>query len=184
MLFGFLFFTLGDELLGWKLVVIAVCTVLLLVLARALSSSEHPDTSTFASYQLPQNEEPDRTHAQHFRGEQAPKAKDIGSLRVTQFNFSQFDAGPGPPDPESFADELMIELYDPVTEHRWRTSFVVATPSGVRKLMEQERWAFFYANEIFIVQTYDLKLIQEAVYGRINEVREQVGTDQDSPQAG
>jgi hypothetical protein len=78
----------------------------------------------------------------------------------------------------------MIELYDPNTEHRWQTSFVIATPSGVRKLMEQEHWAFFYASEIFIVQAYDLKLIQEAVYGRINELRAQVGADRNSVPLG
>jgi hypothetical protein len=174
----------AGEFVAWKLLLIAVCTVLLLLLARSLSSSERVDASAIRDYEPPAGIEPGFSHEQRFRGEEAPKAKDLGPLLVTQFNFSQFDAVPGPPDPQSFADELMVDIYDPNTEHRWQTSFVVATPSGIRKLMDQERWAFFYANEIFIVQTYDLKLIQEAVYGRINEIRKQVGAEQDSPLAG
>jgi hypothetical protein len=50
--------------------------------------------------------------------------------------------------------------------------------------MDEQRWAFFYASEIFIVHKYDLTLIREAVYGRINEVRAQVGADPKPPLVG
>jgi hypothetical protein len=47
--FGIAFLILADEFLPWKLLVIAVCTVLLLLLARALSSSESINTSAMVT---------------------------------------------------------------------------------------------------------------------------------------
>ena len=111
----------------------------------------------------------------------APVASGPGRVSVTQFNFAHFDAQPGPPDPESFADELILELYDSVSDFRWTTTYVVATPSGIRKLMDDERWAFFYATEIFIVRRYELPMIREAVFGRIQEIHEQVPLDPEQP---
>ena len=111
----------------------------------------------------------------------APVSDNLGRVRVTQFNFAHFDAVPGPPDPESFADELILELYDSVSDFRWTATYVVATPAGIRKLMDEERWSFFYATEIFVVRRYDLETIREAVYGRIKEVHEQVALGPDDP---
>jgi hypothetical protein len=104
----------------------------------------------------------------------APIADDLGRVRVMQFNFAQFDAFPGPADPECFADELILELYEPATDFRWTVTYVVATPSGIRKLMDDEQWTFFYATEIFIVRRYDLETIRRAVYGRIKEIHDEV----------
>jgi hypothetical protein len=157
---------------------------MLLLIVRALSSSAAGSNPVTPTYEPTPGNEAELRPSGGFRGEQAPKAKDLGDIRVAQFNFSQFDAVPGPPDPESFADELLIELYDARTEHRWQTSFVVATPAGIDKLMDEQRWAFFYASEIFVVHKYDLTLIREAVYGRINEVRARVGTDRTPPLIG
>ena len=111
----------------------------------------------------------------------APLASGLGRVSVTQFNFVHFDAVPGPPDPESFADELVLELYDSASDFRWTMTYAVATPSGIRKLMDDERWNFFYASEIFVVKRYDLPTIREAVYGRVKEVHEQVPLDVEGP---
>jgi len=111
----------------------------------------------------------------------APVSTDLGRVTVTRFNFLHFDAVPGPPDPESFADELILELYDSVSDFRWTMTYVVATPSGIRRLMDDERWSFFHATEVFIVRRYDLQTIREAVYGRIKEVHDQVALDGDEP---
>src|SRR5689334_21440054 len=46
------------------------------------------------------------------RRDEAPVSDDLGRVRVVQFNFEHFDAVPGPLDPECFADELILELYD------------------------------------------------------------------------
>jgi hypothetical protein len=111
----------------------------------------------------------------------APVSNDLGRVRVMQFNFEHFDAVPGPPDPESFADELIVELYDSVSDFRWTATYVVATPSGIRKLMDDERWSFFYSTEIFIVRRYDLETIRKAVYGRIKEIHDNVPLDAEEP---
>ena len=111
----------------------------------------------------------------------APVSSDLGRVRVLQFNFAHFDAVPGPPDPESFADELILELYDPISDFRWTSTYVIATPAGIRKLMDDERWNFFYATEIFVVRRYDLQIIREAVYGRIKEVHDQVALGAEEP---
>lgn len=120
-------------------------------------------------------------------GVDAPIANDLGRVRVTQLNFSQFDALPGPLDPECFVDELFVELLDPAEDFRWTLTFVVATPAGIRKLMDDERWSFFYSTEIFIVRRYDFPTIRQAVYGRIREIHEGVGLREQSghpPAAG
>jgi hypothetical protein len=111
----------------------------------------------------------------------APVSDNLGRVRVTQFNFAHFDAIPGPPDPDSFADELILELYDSVSDFRWTATYVVATPAGIRKLMDEERWSFFYATEIFVVRRYDLQTIREAVYGRLKEVHDEVPLDPEEP---
>jgi hypothetical protein len=113
--------------------------------------------------------------------EPAPISDSLGRVRVTQFNFEHFDAIPGPPDPDCFADELIIELYDSASDFRWTVTYVVATPSGIRKKMDNEQWNFLYATEMFIVRTYNLETIRRAVYGRIRELHEQVALDPEEP---
>ncbi|HEU5234665.1 MAG TPA: hypothetical protein VFU50_17525 [Terriglobales bacterium] len=111
----------------------------------------------------------------------APVSDHLGRVRVTQFNFEHFDAAPGPPDPDCFADELIIELYDSASDFRWTVTYVVATPAGIRKRMDDEQWNFLYATEIFIVRTYNLETIRRAVYGRIREIHDQVALDPEEP---
>lgn len=111
----------------------------------------------------------------------APVSDNLGRVRVTQFNFTHFDAVPGPPDPESFADELIVELYDSVSDFRWTSTYVVATPSGIRKMMDEERWSFFHATELFIVRRYDMQIIREAVLGRIKEIHDDAPLGPDEP---
>lgn len=111
----------------------------------------------------------------------APVSDNLGRVRVTQFNFEHFDAVPGPANPDCFADELIIELYDSVSDFRWTVTYVVATPAGIRKRMDEEEWNFLYATEIFIVRTYSLETIRRAVYGRIRELHEQVALDPEAP---
>ena len=111
----------------------------------------------------------------------APISDNLGRVRATQFNFEHFDAVPGPADPDCFADELIVELYDSASDLRWTVTYVVATPAGIGKRMEDERWNFLYATEIFIVRTYNLETIRRAVYGRIQEIHDQVALDPEEP---
>lgn len=167
-----------EQVVILKLLLIFVCAVALFFFLRSISSKS---ASTDIGYERPRQPDQRKFADAAFRsfplsnGMPAPIANDLGRVRVTQLNFFQFDAVPGPPDPECFVDELVVELFDPVEEYRWTLTFVVATPAGIRKLMDDERWSFFYSTEIFIVRRYDFPTIRQAVYGRIKELHEDVG---------
>ncbi len=161
-----------------KLLLIFFCAAALFFFLRAISSSKVTADGGFD--RGPRSEEAKPAHTVFHsvspsNGKEAPIADDLGRVRVTRLNFLHFDAVPGPPDPECFVDELIVELLDPVEDYRWTVTFVVATPAGVRKLMDDERWSFFYSTEIFIVRRYDFPTIRQAVYGRIKEIHEDVG---------
>jgi len=171
---------------GFGLLLIVVCGAAVFLLFRIILSPEKQD-SPVTYDAIPSQNSSLWTH--HYGGPGpanadlgiAPVASSLGRVSVTQFNFAHFDAVPGPLDPENFADELILELYDSVSDFRWTTTYVVATPPGIRKLMDDERWSFFYATEIFIVRRYDLPTIREAVFGRIKEIHEQVPLDPEEP---
>ena len=166
----------------FQLLLIAVGAIAMLLLLRIFLSSSVKNSSL-----RQQTHSVSDRFAHNFSGTSAnksapaPVAENLGRVRVMQFNFAHFDAVPGPPDPENFADELIIELYDSVSDFRWTVTYVVATPAGIRKLMDDERWKFFYATEIFVVRRYDLQTIREAVFGRISEIHENVPLGPDEP---
>ena len=167
-----------------QLLLIALCGIAVVLLLRVIFSSDEQQTPSKDDHVGRE----DRRFTHSFAGsttdgskESAPVSNDLGRVRVTQFNFSHFDAIPGPPDPENFADELILELYDSISDFRWTATYVVATPAGIRKLMDDENWKFFYATEIFVVRRYDLQVIREAVFGRLNEIHEKVPLDPEEP---
>src|SRR5580765_1385535 len=43
----------------------------------------------------------------------------LGKLQIKKLYFDKNDVTPGPTDPEVFADELNIQLYDPDSGHYW-----------------------------------------------------------------
>lgn len=166
-----------------QLLLVAFGGMAILLLLRIFLSSTFKDSSLRSN----QTRSTTDRFAHSFAGTSAnksapaPVAENLGRVRVMQFNFTQFDAVPGPPDPDNFADELIVELYDSVSDFRWTVTYVVATPAGIRKFMDDEQWKFFYATEIFIVRRYDLQTIREAVFGRISEIHENVPLGPDEP---
>jgi len=52
---------------------------------------------------------------------------------------------------------------------------------GRSQIMDEERWSFFHATEVFIVRRYDLQVIREAVLGRIQEIHDAVPLDPEEP---
>lgn len=164
--------------------IVLVAAVGFLVLRILFSSSEGESPATFDEIYAknPQsNAQSSPIKTAWDKSETAPVSKDLGRVQVSQFNFAHFDAIPGPPDPENFADELVLELYDSVSDFRWTATYVVATPPGIRRMMDDEKWNFFYATEIFVVRRYDLQMIREAVYGRIKEIHDAVPLDPEEP---
>jgi hypothetical protein len=76
------------------------------------------------------------------------------------YYFSKTDLVRGADDPTCFFDELTVEAQDPESEHIWNYVFTVATPSGLRKVMEEEKFASLYLDGgAVIVPRWDLPMI-------------------------
>jgi hypothetical protein len=91
----------------------------------------------------------------------------LGRIQIKKFFFKKADALPGPDDPDAFADELHIQLYDPDTDHVWWQSYLVATPKGLAGILRDKAWRYLYAPEMIVVPRYDLEEIRRAVVVRI-----------------
>ena len=96
-----------------------------------------------------------------------PFDPELRNIRIRKFYFKKADAIPGPDDPEVFADELNIELYDPDSGHAWWQSFFVATPQGLAKLLREKSWRYLHAPDILVFPRYNLEEIRRAVVSRI-----------------
>jgi len=91
----------------------------------------------------------------------------LGKLQIKRLYFDKTDVTPGPSDPEVFADELNIQLYDPDSGHYWWQSFFVATPQGLAKILREKHWRYVYAPEILVLPRYDLEEVRRSVVSRI-----------------
>jgi hypothetical protein len=91
----------------------------------------------------------------------------LGRVRIEKFFFKKTDAIPGPADPDVFADELLIQLYDPDSDHHWWQSYFVATPDGLRNILRDKSWRYLHASEILVLPRYDLEEIRRAAVSRI-----------------
>ena len=91
----------------------------------------------------------------------------LGNLRIRKLYFDKADAVPGPDDPEVFADELHVELYDPESGHAWWQSYFVATPQGLAKVLHEKSWRYLHAPQILAFPRYNLEEIRRAVVSRI-----------------
>jgi hypothetical protein len=91
----------------------------------------------------------------------------LGNLRIRKLYFDKADAIPGPDDPEVFADELHVELYDPESGHAWWQAYFVATPQGLAKILQEKSWRYLHAPQILVLPRYNLEEIRRAVVSRI-----------------
>jgi len=102
-----------------------------------------------------------------------PYDPSLGRIRIKRLFFDKTDVHPGPDDPEVFAEELHIELYDPDSGHSWWQSYFVATPQGLARILREKHWRYLHAPQVLIFPRYDLEEIRRAVVNRIvadNEV--------------
>jgi hypothetical protein len=86
---------------------------------------------------------------------------------MKKFFFERIDALSGPPDPDVFADDLHVELYDPDSDNKWWHSYFVATPTGLSQILREKAWKYLYATGILVLPRYDLEEIRRAVVSRI-----------------
>ncbi len=82
----------------------------------------------------------------------------------TNYYFGKTDLVRGPVDPRSFVDDLFLVSQDPGSEQAWETKYVVATPSGLQQLMNQEQYATLYLDDtVVIVSEWNLSVILRTV---------------------
>jgi hypothetical protein len=91
----------------------------------------------------------------------------LGKIQIKKFFFDKTDVVPGPDDPEVFAEELHVQLYDPDSDHDWWQSYFVATPQGLSNILREKSWRYLHAPEILVFPRYNLEEIRRAVVTRI-----------------
>ena len=96
-----------------------------------------------------------------------PYDPSLGRIQIRKLYFDKADVAPGPADPEGFADDLHIELYDPETGHSWWQSFFIATPQGLAEILREKHWRYLHAPAVLVLPRYDLEEIRRAVISRI-----------------
>jgi hypothetical protein len=99
------------------------------------------------------------------------------------YYFKHIDLVDGPADPTSFCDHFFVVYQDPATKHEWEKEYIVATPSGMRDVMQKERFESLYLDELtIIVREWNLSLILRTV---LDEHLKSFGNEDDEPsQAG
>jgi hypothetical protein len=84
------------------------------------------------------------------------------------YHFSKTDLKTGPPDAAAFYDDFFLQAQDPESQYVWNYKYLVATPSGLQKLMSDERYASLYFDDpVIVVSRWDLRLILSTVVEEI-----------------
>ena len=91
----------------------------------------------------------------------------LGKIQIRKLFFDKVDVSPGPENPEIFADDLHIHLYDPDSNRYWWQSFFVATPKGLANILQEKHWRYLHAPQILVFPRYDLEEIRRAVVSRV-----------------
>jgi len=82
----------------------------------------------------------------------------------TNYYFAKTDLVRGPADPRCFYDELFLVTQDPGSEHMWETKYIVATPSGLQKLMNEEQFVSLYLDDpVIMVSEWNLAVVLRTV---------------------
>ena len=76
------------------------------------------------------------------------------------YHFATIDLLQGPADRRCFFDEFLVETRNPKDEHIGHYKYLVATPAGLQRAMDEERQSSLYLeDQIIIVAQWDLTLI-------------------------
>jgi hypothetical protein len=97
------------------------------------------------------------------------------NIQIRDWNFAKFDLATGPPDPNSFADELHMDLYDPTTGRRWMQTYFVASPAGLDQMLLDNKWSSMFTPQILILKRYSLDELRAALLEEIGAVEIQRG---------
>jgi hypothetical protein len=161
-----------------KVIVFVVAFLLLLLLGRKLSAAEEVHASPLPQFPPLQpavvaRDEPEDPQAKPpaVVGADLPfpiqlpalKMDDDGKYNRPEFlnyHFETIDLLQGPTDRKCFFDEFFVETRNPKDEHISYYKYLVATPAGLQRVMDEERQSGLYLEEqIIIVTQWDLTLI-------------------------
>jgi len=82
----------------------------------------------------------------------------------TNYYFAKTDLVSGPADPACFCDEFFLQMQDPESQHRWTTEFTIATPAGLRQVLDEGKFgSVYFETPVVIVSQWDLPLILHTV---------------------
>ncbi|HXZ80150.1 MAG TPA: hypothetical protein VEG30_09490 [Terriglobales bacterium] len=154
-----------------KVGILAGCVALLFALARWASRLGESSAAEVPPDPLLATVVPINSRRDHYFPA-FPAESSLGSWQITNMYFTKYDLLPGPPDPESFNDELFVDLYDTVTGYKWTQSFYVASPKGLEQLLEEKSWTYAYADSVFVFDHYDLHELRRAVVDHLAGMRE------------
>jgi hypothetical protein len=101
-------------------------------------------------------------------------------VHILNMNFKTFDLVPGPPDPSSFANELIVELYDENSGHNWTQTYFVTTPRGLDEMLEREQWQYAFSDQTFFVRRYDAKVIRQMTVEQFTSTQEKPSPPKDA----
>jgi hypothetical protein len=163
-----------------KVVIFVVAFLLLLFLGRKLSSRaelqmaippppQPPTPETIATHYSDEDEAGENLPAAV--GADIPFPVSLPPVRrnpdgrfnrpnFLNYHFRTIDLKAGPEDPTCFCDELFVQTRDPDDGHFWTNKFTVATPSGMERLMNDERLVSLYLDSgTIVVLRWDLETI-------------------------
>ena len=84
------------------------------------------------------------------------------------YHFGKTDLKAGPPDATTFYDDFFLQAQDPESQYIWNYKYLVASPSGLQKLMNAESYASLYLDDpVIVVARWDLRLILSTVVEEI-----------------
>jgi hypothetical protein len=193
-------FVLGFDQSDWlKLLGIAGAMLALYMLARKLSGAGEvvppTDMATPVELQTQTMVAPhvgDLNEEDQFDDEieqiTEPERPQPRNIRIGNWNFEHFDVSTGPPDPDSFADELLMEVHDSSSGRSWRQTYFVATPAGLEKMLRSKKWSSMVIPQTLVMTRYDLKELRAAILDELGAMEAQLGEVPDgtssAPMAG
>jgi len=175
-----------------KLLGIAGAAVALYLIAKRLGGGDQsypPPMDTSSSTEIPTQQvkppEPDRSQETEEDDSDIPAHEErptsAGSevhpkhFQITEWNFATFDIETGPPDPDCFADELLMTMYDKSTAHAWKHSYFVATPAGLEKILRKKKWVSMFLPQVLVMARYDVKELRAAMLDDLGTMEMQRG---------
>jgi len=105
----------------------------------------------------------------------AEKEVQSRNIQISDWNFAKFEIETGPPNRDSFADELFVNLYDKSTGHAWEQTYLVATPAGLEKMLHRNKLNFMFLPQTLVMNRYEVNELRKAVLGDLRAMEEERG---------